>query len=43
MAGENLWPESVPSWRPTVVAACLAPKTNRMTGPMVGATDGPMK
>ena len=43
MAGEDLRPGSAASWCPTVVAACLAPKTNRMTGPMVGATDGPMK
>ena len=30
------------SCRATVVAACSEPKTKRMTGPMVGATTGPM-
>jgi hypothetical protein len=30
------------SWRATVVAACSEPYTKRMTGPMVGATAGPM-
>jgi hypothetical protein len=42
-AAEDFRPEMLASARPTVVAACSEPKTNLMTGPMLGATDGPMK
>jgi hypothetical protein len=42
-AAEDFRPEMPASARPTVVAACSEPKTNLMTGPMLGATDGPMK
>ena len=43
IAGDDFRPETAVSAWPTVVAACSEPKTNLITGPMVGATDGPMK